>query len=87
MIIFYADLCTSRASMHDEEGWLVQTGLSLLLDVLLVFPEQVGGQDHVARLVHTVHVTEGCSYREHRTDRTQAFVNIVNLEKQEIMKL
>ena len=80
------DLGTAGAAVHDEEGWLVVLGLDLLLDELLVVAQQVGGQHHVAGLVHTVHVTKGGRNGEHRSNGAEGFVHVVNLEHVQLIR-
>ena len=80
-----AHLRAAGAAVHDKEGRLVLRRLDLLLDVLLVAGQQVGGEHHVARLVHAVHVAEGRRNREHGSDGAEGFVHVVDLIINEVM--
>ena len=66
--------------MHDEEGWFVEAGVDLLLVELLVVAEEVGGQHHVAGLVHAMHVAEGGRDGEHWADLGQGVVHFIDLK-------
>lgn len=65
----------ARATVEDEEDWLVLVGLGLLLDELLVLGQQLRVQADISGLVDTVDVAESSGNREVGADGRQGVVD------------
>mmetsp|Transcript_40693 Transcript_40693/g.80190 ORF Transcript_40693/g.80190 Transcript_40693/m.80190 type:complete len:276 (-) Transcript_40693:603-1430(-) len=73
-------LCGPRTSMEDEEARLaVCSHAELLGNKILVLSQNAGVQLHVARLVHTVHISECCCDGKVRCDLRQGLVDSPDL--------
>ena len=71
----------AAAAVHHQVQGLGVVTADQLVGVLLVPPQQVGRQHHVAGLVHAVDIAEGGGYGEGGGDGGQGLVDVVHLTK------
>ena len=65
--------------MEDQEDGLVLLGVDLVLDKLLVLPQQFGVKLNITRLVYTVNVTKPGGNGEVRADRREGVIDVVDI--------
>lgn len=72
-------LSGSRSAVKDKEDWLVLLRVGLLFHVCLMLAKKFRVQFDIARLVHPMHISEGRSDREIRTNFRQSGPDVVNV--------